>query len=129
MNRNIFLKALFHLPFGGFLAKWYQSDSDGPAYLLNKFYVAGFQYYKGPSIIDSIGQGEWLQLKADPANEYDRFAVKILWDGEFMLGHVPHTDNRHISRLLQQNVSLYCTATEVNPKKETWEMLKVEVWL
>lgn len=64
----------------------------------------------------------------EPGNEYDRFAVKIYRKGT-MLGHIPRTDNKHISRLLQQNVELHCAVTEVNPARETWEMLRVEVYL
>lgn len=128
MRRNIFLKALFGLPFSGFLAKRFQSESGRPEYLLNKFYVAGFQYYEGPSVIDAMDKGEFLQLRTAPENEQDHFAVEIL-RGDTMLGHVPRSDNKHISRLLQQDVSLFCKTIEVNPERETWEMLKVEIWL
>lgn len=129
MKRNSFVKALLGWPLlSGPLARLFQSEEGQPEYLLNKFYVAGFQYYEGPAVIKGINEGEWLQLRVVPDNEHDRFAIKILQNGT-ILGHVPRTDNKHISRLLQQNVSLFCKVTEVNSGKETWEMLKVEVWL
>lgn len=128
MKRNSFLKALLGLPFGGFLARQFQSESGRPKYLLNKFYVAGFQYYEGPSLIQDIEAGEQLILVVHPGNKYDKFAVEI-YRNDVMLGHVPRTDNKHISRLLQQNVQLFCKAIEVNSDQEPWNMLKVEIWL
>lgn len=128
MDRSYFLKALIGLPFGGSLAKKLQSKNGEPKYLLNKFYVAGFQYYKGPSVIEEIEKGDILRLKADPENEYDRFAVSI-YHNEKMLGHVPRTDNKHISRLMRQDVSLTCKIAEVNPQNDTWKMLKVHIYL
>ena len=129
MKRSIFFKALFGLPFSGKLAKHFKSESGKPKYMLNKFYVAGFQYYGGPSLINDIAEGEFLNLQSAPSNEYDRFALEVKRVDETMLGHVPRTDNRHISRLLRQNVSLYCKVTEVNPENEIWKMLRVEIWL
>lgn len=128
MKRNIFLKALFGLPFGGILARQFQSESGRPKFLLNKFYVAGFQYYEGPSFIHEIEVGEQLILVVYPDNKYDKFAVEV-YRNDIMLGHVPRTDNKHISRLLQQNVSLFCKVIEANPDQEPWNMLKVEIWL
>ncbi|MCW9705823.1 HIRAN domain-containing protein [Fodinibius salsisoli] len=128
MRRSTFFKTLFGLPFGGVLAKLFQSKNDKPEYLLNKFYVTGFQYYEGPSLIDEIKVGEQLILVVYPDNEYDKFAVEI-YRNDIMLGHIPRTDNKHISRMLQQNVSLFCEVIEVNPDRKPWKMLKVEVWL
>lgn len=126
MNRSYFLKILLALPFGGVLARNLKAGE--PSYLLNRFYVAGFQYYEGPALVDEMVQGEYLELEADPQNAYDPFSVKILWDTN-MLGHVPRTDNKHISRLLRQDVALFCQVTEVNPGQEPWNMLQVEIWL
>jgi hypothetical protein len=75
-----------------------------------------------------VQPGEKLDLTADPDNPFDRFAVKITRKGT-MLGHVPRTDNKHISRLLRQEINLRCVVAEVNPERETWKMLKVELYL
>lgn len=128
MKRSLFLKALLSLPFGGYWAKRLQSISWNTNILLNKFYVAGFQYYDGPSIICDIQAGERLTLMAEPGNSYDKFAVAIYREG-VMLGYVPRTDNKHLSRLLQQDVHLQCRVSEVNSSRETWKMLKVAIEL
>ncbi|MBN2731941.1 MAG: HIRAN domain-containing protein, partial [Balneolaceae bacterium] len=93
-----------------------------------KFYVAGFQYYDGPSFIEDIQAGEQLKLVAQPDNKYDKFAVAIYWKNS-MIGHVPRTDNKHLSRLLRQQVGLLCEVIVVKPQKETWNMVKVAVYL
>jgi hypothetical protein len=110
------------------LASKLKEGSPDGKYLLDKFYVAGFQYYKGPSLIRQIKPGERLKLAARPQNSYDRFAVSI-YRNEVMLGHVPRSDNKHISRLLQQGIPLHCNVIESNPNRETWKMLKAEVKL
>jgi|SRR5699024_1947014 len=126
INRERFFKFLLGLPFGTLLATKVQQRSQ--EYLLNKFYVAGFQYYDGPVLIDDIKVGEALSLVAVPTNKYDNFAVEVYNDAT-LLGHIPRTDNKHISRLLQQGVSLNCYVVEANVKQQPWKMLKVEVYL
>ncbi|RJP47104.1 MAG: hypothetical protein C4548_01595 [Desulfobacteraceae bacterium] len=96
--------------------------------LLNKFFIAGFQYYDGPSLINRLHAGIELALKRDPANEYDPYAVEILFN-QFKLGFVPRTDNKHISRLIAQNANLSCRVIQFAPEETTWRMVRVEVGL
>jgi hypothetical protein len=129
MERIGFLKTLMGLPLvGAFAAKKLQKTKQRSEYLLNKFYIAGFQYYGGASIITEIKKDETLKLIVDSENSHDKFAVKVYREKQ-MLGHIPRTDNKHISRLLQQDVKLCCKVAQVNPDKETWEMLKVKIYL
>ncbi|WKZ18197.1 MAG: HIRAN domain-containing protein [Candidatus Jettenia sp. CY-1] len=97
-------------------------------FFLNKFTVAGFQYYHGKNIIHQLKDGDCLLLQAEPQNVYDEFAVGIFYEGH-KLGYVPKSDNKHISRLLQQGAKLYCEVFEVSPESEPWRMLKVQVFL
>jgi hypothetical protein len=64
----------------------------------------------------------------EPENSYDGFAVKILCFDK-QLGYVPRSDNKHISRLLQNRADVTCCIIEVNPNGMTWEMVKVELAL
>lgn len=127
MKRSYFLKTLLGWPIGGFLAKILSLGKEHN-YLLNRFFVAGFQHYEGPSIIENMAVGEQLQLSEQPDNKYDKFAVAILRK-DVMIGYVPRTDNKHVSRLLQQEVNLKCIVAEVNPQNDTWKMLRTEVYL
>ncbi|ATA72759.1 MULTISPECIES: HIRAN domain-containing protein [Capnocytophaga] len=71
---------------------------------VSKFYttfnIAGFTYWDGVDVIDELKVGTVLQLEAEPTNGYDANAVKILY-GNTMLGYIPRTDNKDITKFLQ----------------------------
>jgi len=48
MKRIQFIRHLLALPFGPYLVHKFLKGQNQSPYLLNKFYVAGFQYYKRP---------------------------------------------------------------------------------
>ena len=128
ISRKTFLIYLLQLPLFGGIAKYLYGFKPQKHHLLNKFSVAGFYYYKGPEIVDTMEPGEILDMKPDPDNIYDKYAVELNYNGT-MIGHIPRSDNRHISRLLQQGLNMGCTIREVNPDEETWHMCKVKVEL
>jgi hypothetical protein len=72
--------------------------------------------------------GEILNMKPEPENVHDKYAVELNYKGS-MIGYIPRSDNRHISRLLQQGLNMVCTIREVNPDEDTWHMCKVKVEL
>lgn len=96
--------------------------------LLNKFFIAGFQYYDGPGLINRLHAGASLSLRRDPANEYDPYAVEILFN-RAKLGFVPRTDNKHINRLIAQNANVSCRVIQFAPEETTWRMVRVEILL
>ncbi|GAB1410414.1 hypothetical protein MASR1M90_15680 [Desulfovibrionales bacterium] len=99
-----------------------------PSYVLNRFYIAGLQYYDGPQILKHMRPGDALTLTAEPENIHDYYAVLIHGYGH-KLGYVPRTDNRHISRLLRQNAPVSCRISAVRPEEPTWQAVRVEVGL
>ena len=127
-TRRKFLGWLLAAPLAGLIAKPGAATVEEKKVLINKFSVAGFQYYKGPRLIKKIKPGDALKLSAEPANAHDEFAVEIFYNSH-KIGYVPMSDNRHVSRLLQENMKLHCAVAEVHPTMQTWEMLRVEVFL
>jgi len=127
-SRRSFIKMLVAFPLAGFFRKECWAMSGESPCLLNRFYIAGFQYYRGPELLQTIEQGQKLGLVAEPANPHDRFAVGILCKGK-KIGYVPRTDNRHLSRLIRQGASLKCRAVEVKSENDPGDMVKVEVQL
>ncbi len=127
-TRRKFLRFLLATPLAGLLPKKAPAEQPLKKTLINTFSVAGFQYYKGPKIISRVKPGDVLLLIAEPQNRHDEFAVQISYRDK-KIGYVPRSDNRHISRLLQQQVRLECTVAEAHPALPAWEMLKVEVFL
>ncbi|MEA3348070.1 MAG: HIRAN domain-containing protein, partial [Pseudomonadota bacterium] len=57
-------------------------------YHLNRFSVAGFQYYAGMQLISLLHPTAGLNLIAEPENQHDEYAVRIEWRGQ-KLGYVP----------------------------------------
>ena len=114
ISRKTFLIYLLQLPLFGGIAKYLYGFKPQQHYLLNKFSVAGFYYYKGPEIVQKMEAGEILNMKPEPKNVHDKYAVELHHKGT-MIGYIPRSDNRHISRLLQQGLNMVCTIREVNP--------------
>lgn len=131
-GRRYFLKWLAILPFAPMALRAEAKPSEGTpkalpaAYLLNVFSVAGFQYHEGQKVLRRLRTGEPLTLKAEPENPHDEFAVRIERRGA-MLGYVPRSDNRHISRLLRQGAKLTCRIVEADCQARPWNQVRVEV--
>ncbi len=97
-------------------------------YLLNQFSVAGFQFYEGDSLLPQMKTGDSLNLINDYENEHDYYAVRIEYKNK-MIGHVPRSDNKHLFRMLKQDLNLHCEIIELNPEEDPWQMCKVKVEL
>lgn len=97
-------------------------------YFLNQFSIAGFQFHEGVHFIAQMKKGDNLKIINEPENKYDDYAVRIEYKSK-MIDYVPRSDNRHLFRMLKQDLSLHCEITEVNPNEESWQMCKVKVEL
>ncbi len=95
-------------------------------YQMNRFRIAGFQYYSGPQLRHQLSPGAPLQLIAEPKNRHDPFAVRIEWRGN-KLGYVPRSDNHHISRLLLQGVKLQAQVIKSSKDSDQWQGVRVAV--
>jgi hypothetical protein len=125
ISRRGFLGALSALPFA-----FGQSASVKPLTktMVNRFPVAGFQYYQGESVIGVLRPSDTLTLKAEPTNPHDYYAVEIFAD-RAKLGYVPRTDNKHISRMLRDGINLACEVDEAVPGASPWDTLRVKVFM
>lgn len=126
ISRRGFLRRMLLLPAIGIPDE--SAAQAEPTYLLDRFYVAGFQYHDGRTVIGRIGSGDALELSAEPENAHDPDAVKISWHGT-KLGYVPRAINGHIGLLLRQNAGVRCRVASADPGAVPWQMLEVEVIL
>ena len=126
--RRLFLQWLPTLPLLGFIAPPALAQPIPRKLLMNQFQVAGLAYYQVKAVIQQIQPGDPLRLVAEPTNRHDGFAVE-LWHGEHKLGYVPRSDNRHLSRLLQQGATLTAEVWEADPDATVWEMVRAKVYL
>ena len=63
-----------------------------PSRLITSFYVAGFQYWDGATVLAELKPGERLTLAPEFDNPHDPNALAI-YHGSVKLGFVPRTDN------------------------------------
>jgi hypothetical protein len=75
--------------------------------------LAGFVYYEGKDVWQSIKRGDRLTLAREPANAHDSNAVRIEWQGR-MLGYVPRADNADIARQMDLGARVEARVTELN---------------
>jgi hypothetical protein len=75
----------------------------GRQYFFNEFYIAGYRYYDGETIAESLLEGKPVHFKREPYCIYDTKAVAI-YAGRKKLGYIPRKDNSIISTLMDQGV-------------------------
>lgn len=125
ISRRRFLRAI---PALALLLGGAPAQGEARETVINRFCVAGFQYYQGQEVQPWIRPGETLRLIPEPGNPHDRFAVEI-YRGGSKLGYVPRSDNRHISRLLRDGVGLACRVEGVGAGESPWNAVRVTVSL
>ena len=74
-------------------------------YFFNEFYIAGYSYYSGEQIEDSLLEGKIVTFKREPGCRYDARAVEI-YAGRKKLGYIPKKDNALIAALLDQGITV-----------------------
>ena len=97
-------------------------------WILNRCYIAGFQYHEGPQIRDQIKIGDSVAVLRESKNQYDCYAVALKWRGKH-LGYVPRSENKHISRLLRQGAELTARITQVKPGPPEWQSMKIDIFM
>ena len=88
--------------------------------------IAGYQYYNGPKLESEFRQGEALELRREPKNNFDKKAVAIYYKGE-QLGYVKQTDNKTLSLLIDQNQKLSAQIKETKMEAPMWLRVRFEV--
>ncbi|MCP5051718.1 MAG: hypothetical protein GY940_31420 [bacterium] len=68
-------------------------------YFFNEFYVAGYAYYEGELVEDSLLEGKAVRFERQPDCSYDHRAVEVYAAGK-KLGYIPRKDNQMIAALL-----------------------------
>jgi hypothetical protein len=91
-------------------------------------FVAGFQYYKGMELKDSIAAGQSLDLVREPENKYDNQAIAIYWEGQ-KLGFMPQHNNLIPSALLDAKIPCIATVKAVYKNTVPWETLEFSISL
>lgn len=127
MNRKGFISKLLALDgFAAIPKLWVKSYTK--IYLLQCF-VAGFRYYKGPALLETMKAGDMLQLVREPKNKYDECAIALHFNNE-KIGFIPAAENAMPSRLLDAEVvELMAEITHPETDAATWENVRIAVYV
>lgn len=128
MNRLNFLKKIS----AGFLALFIPKNTIASEkkkrYFLTKFYIAGFYYYDGETVIDKLNKGDELLIVPEPSNPYDKRALEIFTRNNIKLGYVPRSENPIPSRLMRQNARIIGTIDKINLEEDDWRKVRVNLY-
>ena len=102
ISRKTFLMYLLQLPLLSGFAKYLYGFKPQQRYLLNKFSVAGFFFYEGRTLLQTMKLGDTLTMKPNAENIEDEYAVQLHFK-DTMIGHIPRSDNKHIFRLIERD--------------------------
>lgn len=91
-----------------------------------EFNIAGWRYYEGQKILESLQSGQELYLEIEEDNIHDMHAIEI-WtlDKKYKLGYVPAVYSRYIDKLVKEG-EYEAVVAEVNTEADPQEIVKVQ---
>lgn len=89
--------------------------------------LAGFQYYAGKAVWKSMHEGNRLTLVREPANPYDKNAIRVDWHGR-QLGYVPRRDNAALARLMDKGTVMDACIVRLTASRDPWQRVLFEVY-
>lgn len=96
-------------------------------YLLQCF-VAGFKHYRGMELLNEMEVNDLIELRREPDNVYDDFAIALYWQQE-KIGFIPADFNETIARLLDaEALPLLASITHLKKDVKPWENVVVAVY-
>ena len=126
MNRSGFLKRLIGVPGLGFLSVAEVAASQ-KAYLLQTF-VAGFRYYKGLKVLPFMQEQDIVELRREPGNSHDKFAIALYWQQE-KIGFIPADSNEVLARLIDAKaLRIIGAITHLELQAQSWENVAIAVY-
>jgi hypothetical protein len=95
---------------------------------LKHFFVRGFQYYEGPTIIDEINSSGLIEMVREPENPVDKRAIALYFNKK-KIGFVPRESNKTISILMDTELlEFHSEITHIRPEASHWEQIRVAVY-
>jgi hypothetical protein len=123
-------RALFGAIFGGLGAALMgrHSQARDRTILIQDSPIAGFQFYRGNSVLPLLRVGEELSLVRDPRNEHDSDAVAVYFRND-KLGFVPRVENRAIAQMLDRGERLKTRISELLAETDPYQPLRISIFL
>lgn len=128
MDRRSFIKSMFAAVLLPFLPRGLSFGKECQEVCLQRSPVAGFQYYDGEKVWQSLKAGDLLDLSREPDNPHDNQAVEVLWRGH-KLGYVPRHENGTLTMLLKHDAPLRARISNLDEARNSWKRTEFDVYL
>uniref|UniRef100_E6QTV2 HIRAN domain-containing protein n=1 Tax=mine drainage metagenome TaxID=410659 RepID=E6QTV2_9ZZZZ len=112
---------------GTLLPVWAATTPVQAEILLQTSPLAGFRYYAGKSVWQSMHEGDALVLVREPTNAWDVKAIRVEWHG-YKLGYVPRRENAALARLMDHGVRLKARIVRLVPGRNPWRRVLFEIY-
>lgn len=127
MKRTQFITRLMGMTGSSlFILKLFSLLSNRKTFTLYEGWIAGYVYYDGPDIEESLRAGQPLELRREPQNEHDEKAIEI-YSGNYKLGYISRGDNSILARLMDQGAAIEADIAEIALRAPQWERVKVRI--
>ena len=90
--------------------------------------LAGFQYYDGKSLWNTMRTGDALTLVREPRNPHDANAVRVEWRGQ-SLGYVPRRENGDVARQMDRGAPVKARIVQLKEAHNPWQRIEFEVYV
>ena len=90
--------------------------------------LAGFQYYAGTVLWETMRVGDKLTLIREPDNPHDANAVRVEWRGT-QLGYLPRAENRSVAAEMDRGTAVAARIARLTPHRNPWQRLLIEVFV
>lgn len=93
---------------------------------ITSFYLAGLQF-RPIEDTDKIQQGQVLKLEAEPDNQYDENAIKVLLEDGTHIGYVPKKQTKELHPYRITNIPLFTKMAAYIPEMPTYKRALITV--
>ena len=90
--------------------------------------LAGFHHYEAKGFWDLLRVGDVLELRREPDNPHDPFAVAVWWRGR-KLGYVPRRENGALAWGMDRGERVSARISRLTEHPNPARRLEVEVYL
>jgi len=123
-------RALFGAIFGGLGAALmgHRSQARDRTILIQDSPIAGFQFYRGNSVLSLLRVRQELSLVREARNEHDSDAVAVYLKND-KLGFVPRAENRAIAQMLDRGERLKTRISELLAETDPYQPIRISIFL
>lgn len=98
------------------------------------FHISGVRHYIGCDGDNCerslhLNAGERLSLELESTNEFDRNAVKIIYQNNDHIGYLPRYYSESVTEYLKEGAKYECRVVEVNKDRNCHECIKIKLEL